>query len=500
MASFTESIRLVFEASTGAASAAIAKLDTRLAKTGQTTEGLRGAANRAGLAIADMANPAVIGGALATAALGAARAFQQGALAAGDMAAATGLSVEQASRWAEVAGDVGVSTEAVSAALNKLNRTAATTDLSNLGITSTDANERLVQTLDYLNGITDSAQRAAEGTRLLGKGWQTLAPLITDAATARKALADVSDAQVFDDREVARARQMRDNLARLADVGEQVKLTWGGDLAAGLNGIVVIVDKIGGAFDRLPDAPPWLSTIAKWTPPFWARDAAEWIMDIGDNAAEADEKAAKMTGSLRAAGVETEQAMRDAAEATTDLADAAAKAVDSFDALASGMLDSRAAARQFRQAQTDARDALVDLGKKGARPAVADLDAFDGALDDLVQSALRTPGGMQQALGAIRDLQTSAGRGSPAWFALEALRLQLEALSTDVVINVNVNTSAALAKLDEVERRIAAARGGFFGPSSAPWSPSQTTAAVRQATARSGNPAPASRIVAGRLR
>jgi hypothetical protein len=218
-----------------------------------------------------MLNPIAVGGALAAAGFAAAKSFESAAIAASDMADATGLSVEQASRWQEVARDTGVSTEALSAAVNKMNREAAGGGLRALGISAQGTNDQLLAVLTYLNKIPDANRRAAEGTRLLGRGWQEIAPLIAGAADDRERLAAVSRSRCSTPPTSPAAKQLRDNLDTLDDTATRVKLSWRREFAAGLNGLVVVVQDLGSAFERLPKAPGWLTTLAKFTPPMWPR-------------------------------------------------------------------------------------------------------------------------------------------------------------------------------------------------------------------------------------
>jgi hypothetical protein len=175
------------------------------------------------------------------------QAFQDTALGAGKMADATGLAVSEASRWREVAGDLGVSAEAVTTGLNRMNRAAASGELAKLGITTANTNEQFVRVLGYLDSIPSAAKRASEGTRLLGKGWQELAPLVAKAGELRQRLAEVSEQKVIDDDERRKAERLRDSLDALKDSGEDLALTFGEELAPAAADFMAALAKIASS-------------------------------------------------------------------------------------------------------------------------------------------------------------------------------------------------------------------------------------------------------------
>jgi hypothetical protein len=86
---------------------------------------------------------------------------------------------------------------------------------------------------------------------------------------------------------------------------------------------------------------------------------------------------------------------------------------------------------------------------------------------------------MAGALHSIDDLQRRSEKGSPAWQALEDLRLQLLGLKTsNTIIAVDVDTRAAQVKLDQLRRAIRDTAAGTIAVTSA-----STRAAIR----RNGN-------------
>ena len=170
-------------------------------------------------------------------------AFQDVALAAGKFSDATGIAVEDASRWIEVAGDIGVSSDEVEAALGKMNKTlgASPALFTKLGVEvaktkdgNTDANQTFLNVIDRLNGITDPAEKARVATQLLGKGWQGMAELIAQGSgKLKESLASVSEGQVIDSGEVGKARNLRSAMDDLGDAFKNAGLQLG-ELVASL--------------------------------------------------------------------------------------------------------------------------------------------------------------------------------------------------------------------------------------------------------------------------
>lgn len=177
------------------------------------------------------------GAALAVFAAKAVTAFNDTALAAGKFADATGLSVEEASRWTEVAGDLGVEAGSVQKAMDKLNKAVATgaPEFKELGAQiqytsagAVDVNKTFLNTIDALRRIEDPTKRAELAAKTLGKGWQDMAELINQgSATLEDSLAGVADAKVIDEKELAKAREFRAQLDNLTDKGEEFAMTVG---------------------------------------------------------------------------------------------------------------------------------------------------------------------------------------------------------------------------------------------------------------------------------
>jgi len=190
-------------------------------------------------------------------------AFQDLAISSGKFADATGLSVEEASRFIEVGGDIGIEAATIEVAIGKMNKTlGASPELfDKLGVEiarteggATDVNQTFLNVVDRLNAIKDPAQRAATASQLLGKGWQGMSELIAMGSDKlSKSLTEVSDSKVIDTEELTKAKNYRAAMDNLNGAFEDMALELGESLIPSL---VVAVEKMaelakyGGTFLR----------------------------------------------------------------------------------------------------------------------------------------------------------------------------------------------------------------------------------------------------------
>lgn len=171
--------------------------------------------------------------------------FQDLALASGKFADATGLSVENASRWTEIGGDIGIGADAIQGAIGKMNKTLGTTPelFKELGVDVvrtdsglTDVNGTFLAVIDRLKEIKDPAERARVAAQLLGKGWQEMAQFINiGSAELQKSLDSVSGAQVISDEELRKAKEYRDTMDDLGDLWSGFVTDAGGVFVAMVN-------------------------------------------------------------------------------------------------------------------------------------------------------------------------------------------------------------------------------------------------------------------------
>jgi len=205
------------------------------------------------------------GAALATFATKAITAFQDLALGAGKFADATGLAVEDASRYMEVAGDLSIPVDAVESAIGRLNKTIGMdpdkvrdlgVDLVYLNSGALDVNATFLKTIERIKGIKDPAEKARVATQLLGKGWQSMAELINlGSEELRKSLDSVSSAQVISDEELAKAKEYRDTIDELGDLWNGFVISAGGVFVDTVNGIKEMTSGWEGFGNQLKQGP-----------------------------------------------------------------------------------------------------------------------------------------------------------------------------------------------------------------------------------------------------
>ena len=204
---------------------------------------------------ANAANLAMAGGAaLVTFAAQGVKAFQELALGAEKFATATGLAIEDASRYMEAAADIGVPIDAVEGAIGRLNKTIGAdpdkvrdlgVDLVYLKDGSLDVNATFLNTIERIKGIKDPAEKARVAAQLLGKGWQSMSTLIEMGADdLSTALGNVSESKVIDAKELQKAKEFRDAMDKLKDQIDDVTLAIGEGLVPVLTDLAGLLDKI----------------------------------------------------------------------------------------------------------------------------------------------------------------------------------------------------------------------------------------------------------------
>ena len=389
MASFTERISVIIDVTSEKAVKGLKDFRSAVNEAEGFTGKLKAGVGSLGDIFKSAANnPAMLAGGV-TAAAGAAfeavSAFSSLGVEVGKFSDATGVSTEEASRLIEVSKDLGVSTESLEGALNKLNKGLDPKAFAELGVAivktnsgATDVNATFMNVIDHLKGINDADQRAKEGTKLLGRSWTDLAEIIgMGSAKLQESLKGVSQTKVMSPEEVKKARQFRDAMQNLKDVGEDLTITVGEKLVPtftrAADSLKTVADVAGPVLDvmgKIDDViggpiPGWnlFDSLAKkvsggigiidtfkmsWDA-LWGSDSAEKpkVFTVGVD---------KATGALDANAYVSDLLARGYAvlnDRTRNVAEATAKARDRFN-------EARQKLKDF-QDEIDGRKSLVDL-------------------------------------------------------------------------------------------------------------------------------------------
>lgn len=505
MAEFTDRIKLVFDAVTSDATKGVGGLKTTVGEAEGGFAKLKAGAGGALDLIKQNAglSAAAAGGAIAKFVGDAIGHFQELALSANQFGDAVGLSVEDASRWIEVADDLGVSVETLQGATNKLNIAAGKGALKELGVGGDTTNERLIAALQHLNGIDDATERAKQGMQLFGKSWTSLAPLIEASDDLEQSLAAVSDAKVIDEAEVQKAKDLRAAMDRLSDVWDDFVLSIGGSaietvssFANGLGNLAEQAEALADATGGLADVSSALSLVNPLSQLQHLGGAFEAATDssksFGDRARGVGSELSKnipvvggwVSGLFGADDAQSEaeksaEALKEAqeaqAKAAQEQADAAAEAEKALRSLSDAQLAAFNSVLGLEDAADRTTDALAEYTAKNdaaAQSAYGDAKANDEArrsMNDAEQAALAqaaaaakldadqqaAAGGTQSLTeknnimaGTLRTIAGTLAPDSPLRKHLEDYAGQIEALNTTATTTIKADTTDADKKLD----------------------------------------------------
>jgi hypothetical protein len=337
--------------------------------------------------------------------------FQKLALEAGKFADATGLAVEDASRWIEVAGDVGVGADQIQAAILKMNREIANGGLDQFANDvvrakdgTVDASATFENLVTKIGAIKDPTDRAAAAQKAFGKGFASIAELMEmDAVELRAALEGVSDAKIIDKGELDKAREFRDAMDNLRDKTEDLALTLGESLVPVLTDVAEVAADLGDVLGA--ELPGGIKLIDAMVEPFASkfRDLAAAIqlakgevLDLSGPAAIVAERLrqdALAAESAEIASEELGEASEVAADGVRSLAEAAKESSDRLREQAELLQEQADAQRAAADSVFALRDAEDDFAEKVAgandemKEADGDLRKVRAVLDDVAQSA-----------------------------------------------------------------------------------------------------------------
>lgn len=394
-------------------------------------------------------------------------AFQDLALSAEKFADATGQSTQEASRWIEVAGDLGISTDTVTTAFVRMERAAATGGgaFSKYGIEIAKTDRGAVDvTQTFLNAVTaiqripDANKRAMASNELFGRGYAEIAELIdTKATDIRESLDSVSDAKVIDPEEVEKAKRLRDALDSLRDTLDDLTLAVGEGLvpvvaeaAETMRDAAAVAGNFKKAFDVLPgpvnkvlgqlaNFPGTMTKVVRAQTDFAigaGKTVTGWL-GIGGGA----DKASKASGVAALA----QQAV---AEAVDDVAAATIAATERSDELTEAQRTGARTARYHAEATKAEEQAVLDAAAaqeahtEAMRLGNEVAQAATRITEDLLSKRLQLVGGDI----AVREAQRQA---------------------TDAANELNEVMDAGESSMDDIARALDGAKSAYLGAAQA---------------------------------
>jgi hypothetical protein len=395
-------IKVVIDVVNDKSAAALRSLKTDLAGA----EGAFGKMKVAGTAAFDKIKGAgaemavAAGAALVTFGIKAAGAFTDLALEAGKFADATGLATEDASRWIEVAGDVGIGADQIQGAILKMNKAIGAGalkefegDIVRAKDGTVDASATFENLVTKIGAIKDPTERAAAAQKAFGKGFASVAELMEmDATELRAALEGVSDAKIMDEGELERAKQMRDRIDQLKDKFEDFQLEVGEKvvpvMVAMADQAIVVADAVGTVGSVMDST---IGIVERW-------------IGLGEDEKRTEEEIyAAMLASNEGRRATTEEISR-----STDATRASAEGLEAFGGIVGLVADAQT---QLEETIAEANEAMLEQAailqeQIDAQRAAADSAfAFRDAEDDLVEKITGANEAMKEADGDLRKVR-----------------------------------------------------------------------------------------------
>ena len=497
MATFTERLKIVLDLEGQKVETGLKKIRDGIKEaegfTGKLTAGVKGVSE------AFFGSPAAMAGAATVAGAALVKVTTEASdlgIEIGKLSDATGLSTEQASRWVEVAKDMGIGSDTLAGLLEKMEKNigASPDKFKELGIFiqhasdgTVDMNATMLLAVDRLNAIQDPTQRAAAEASLFGKSWASASELLKMSSSDIKArLEDVGSSKVYSTQQVKDARAFRDSMQELKNVGEDLAIELGKDLlpavvalangaiaaAKGVERVVDAAARVGqqgtkthfdelkALIDKYGDA-VWKSKYAIdhhiGSVEDWIRENGFGKLSIEDFTKSVEDHRSKTLDAVSAQG-EARQATFDLAEGQANAEQAAKDLAAAQDAVKKASEDSQKAVEDLAkaeddiykseydhvQAKKDYATSLVGISDalKGKDSGKSLADALHEAADKFSEMngvASDSQQGTATKLQWITDMENLTKKGSPSWNALEDFKNELLGIQTAAQIKVTTD-------------------------------------------------------------
>jgi hypothetical protein len=253
---FQDRLTVVIDFVTGPAQSGLKKLRTDVAQAEGAMGKAKAAAVGLGGSLQQYAGQAALAAGTAIVAFGvkSVKAFTDGALAAGKFADATGIAIEDASRWISVAGDIGIEAGTVQGAFQRMNKAIADgkpalDEFADAIVRADDgtvnASETFRQLITRIDGIKDPTERARVAQEVFGRSYGEMARLMTmSAGELKTALESTQDAEVFTEAERRKAEKYEAAMDALGDSITRLSNNLGSELVPAVTDSVNSIAKL----------------------------------------------------------------------------------------------------------------------------------------------------------------------------------------------------------------------------------------------------------------
>ncbi len=447
---------------------------------GKMKVGLAGAMDFAKANAASFAMAA--GAALVTFGAKSVTAFQDTALAAGELRDKLGLTAEDASKFIEVAGDMGIPVADLESTIGRMNRTAASTpgafDAIGASIArnqdgTINVRDTFLSAVEALNRMPDAAARAQAGQQIFGRSWMNIAEMVQGGAgRLSRALDGIEAGKIIDDEEIEQAKRFRDALDEARGSIEEFTVKAGGAMVPVLTDVAEAGNESVGWMEALGDRLPWLATGFGLVTDNAARMAfwPKYIIDAKDAFTEQEhavgtlgesitnytaitKRSAEQTEIDTAAVLANEEATKANAEAVRDLVDARNAEITATMESGNSSLAYRNQVAETSATIAEATMIQADGARTTEEQAQAARDA-EGAAYDQADAAVRLAEDQATANGTTltayeragiyrSELQTLADKlNGPARDALLAHIATLRTIPTSIATDIQVRQAA----------------------------------------------------------
>jgi hypothetical protein len=218
------------------ANSQLKSLDDRMKSMNATSATLSKGFSTVGIALAGIVSAGYTARKMWDATAGSVIAYNKTIL---DSAMATGNSTEEFSRIVEVAGDFGIAIGDVTRVLEFMTKKGITPTIDNLAAF-----------MDQMNAIEDPSRRAAEISKVMGRNWAILDPVMQAGGAAfRSATGAVQAGIVVTQKEAEETEQLRMEIETLTDSWTSYKNTVGLAVVGAINDEIEAGDRQSDSID-----------------------------------------------------------------------------------------------------------------------------------------------------------------------------------------------------------------------------------------------------------